>query len=169
MLGALMLISVVSINLARAMGRGQPFSRIVQQIHLVDCEQPCIMGLTIGKTTEQKAKEIFAELPKLSDNIKFSDLEFYGSSVTMTLTNIENGKDADFMGHFKNNLSYYGGIKLFEFYELPTLGELVTIYGIPTCAGKILPDDSYMKFYIRHPQSATFIVLPVLFDGVDWK
>jgi hypothetical protein len=64
-LGVLWFVTVISIHVARAVGQGRENLQ-VQAIHLDYCELPCFMGITLGKTGFEEARQTFTAMPSVS-------------------------------------------------------------------------------------------------------
>jgi hypothetical protein len=74
-------------TIARGIGLRHPPSDIVQQLHMHDCEAPCFMGVTVGKTSLGEAKQQILKidpLPGYKAEISM-DLDTHAKSISYRL------------------------------------------------------------------------------------
>jgi hypothetical protein len=128
----------LAISLSIVIGRGQPPSAGLAQLHLSDCESPCIMGVTLGKANFDQVKQTFAAAtipPGYTAEVTQTIYEPYRVAVLL----------------LKNDLGVpYTMSTYVDFYEgmwrsaamtidvrhnnPPQFADLVGLYGAPTCA-----------------------------------
>jgi hypothetical protein len=147
-LGSLLFICAVSISAAQALGRSQ-VSESVQKLHLTDCELPCFMGITLGKTTLEQAKQILMAIPSASIAAIKPETDDDRASIVVKVV-----KDTYTIIYFHKSIAesiYIDG----EFSsDMPSLGDAMPIYGTPKCgivspaAGNLLntiyvPDEAH--------------------------
>jgi hypothetical protein len=125
----------VSITIARGVGYRQPSSSpsaVVEQLQMHDCETPCVMGITVGKTSRLEAVMLLAAstLPDYgreviwngnSGSIEYRLLDKKSSEVVILYFDFENGKVSAVRVYLRGPTATL------------TLGNSIQRYGIPLC------------------------------------
>ncbi|MCC7445788.1 MAG: hypothetical protein IT324_00155 [Anaerolineae bacterium] len=146
----------LAIGAAVAVGRMQPPSEMVQLFHMNDCEAPCFLGVTLGKTRFEDAKK---QLEKLNvPNNYIARLEGVDdvnhNEILMSLSgpiNSTKSWDASVVDiEFKSDVLWRFNVKPFFHYPTLTLADIVAIYGIPTCAYTSYPQDGSSGYWEIH-------------------
>jgi hypothetical protein len=156
---ALITLLGLALSLSVTVGRSQFSSKPVQQFHMNDCEAPCLLGVTVGKTRYTEGKDILARFTapagytaalteERNDTISVK-------KIAITLTNPTNQEDTLTFGTwFKEGVADYVEMRRDTFYPagLPTFADVIGTYGPPTCAYQdIALNGRYWDVFIVDP------------------
>lgn len=128
----------LAISLSIVVGHGQPPGEGMSQLHLNDCEAPCMMGVTLGKANFDQVKQTFAAAtipPGYTAEVTQTIYEPYRVAVLLLKSNL----GAPYT--MSTYIDFYEGIWRsaamaidFRHEHPPQLADLVGLYGAPTCA-----------------------------------
>jgi hypothetical protein len=135
-LGAIFSVALIVV---RVVGSEQEDSKAVRILGLKSCDLPCVMGVTLGKTTFAAAKRILTSY-RVPNNYKISMVDGVEktskeSYIMVTLIDPA-GQSIEirffFVGQDKVRVITFGKSKAYS-ELLPSVADLVLIYGIPEC------------------------------------
>jgi hypothetical protein len=156
-----MFIGIVPIT-ARILGPSNPVSLPVQLLGLINCDQPCVMGLTLGKTNFADAKQILAtfQLPEGFEATVREVERDSGLPLLKVELSTQTAIDPIEMEFYFRNPDKLFLIEIASgSYStiMPTLADLKGLYGTPRCA---VSNGGY---------GGDYVLLPVIDSARTWS
>ncbi len=128
----------LAISLSIAIGRGQPPSAGVSQLHLNDCEVPCLMGVTLGKANFDEVKRTFAAAtipPGYTSEVMQTVNDPYHVAILLLKNQLDMPFTMSTYVDFYEGIWRSAGMDIDARYERPPqFADMVALYGAPTCA-----------------------------------
>jgi len=157
------------IGAAVAVERVLPPSEAIQWLHMKDCESPCLMGVTIGKTQPEAVRASVTQAAALPGYTLTSDV-LEGHAGLILSRSTQESLVINF--YFKDEVVDFGRVsftsKRFDYFHgnSLTFADLINLYAAPTCAYELF--DGIMPVSLLYFEGKAYEVTALFDHPMTW-
>jgi len=167
---AIFLLVTSGIAASIAIGSQHSPSAVMQRFHLDTCAQPCVMGVTLGKTTYNDALALFDGRQDAPDWLTFDKAD--GETIALSMLDregkeVSHGITLSFTNGVVDSVRIESELGTNNS-EIPTLADVTGSYGLPRCAeSSPAMGNIFENIYIVNPQTGIMVTISGLY-WIDW-